>query len=257
MPTCFDYPQYWDLAFRSETTLEADFIEAACAKYLDRPAKRLLEPGCGGGRLVVAMAARGYEVVGFDLSETSIEYVKKRLRRRGLAADLFVGDMVSTRVRPKVDAAFCTFNTFRYLTSEQAARAHLEAVAASLRSGGVYILGLHLMPPDADLFDSERWTARHGKTKVTMSLRVVDVKPHQRIEMLRHSLRVRSGDRDLRFQSDHEMRTYTAKQFTRLLASVPALQLCDVYDFWYDIEDPLELNDDMADTVFVLRNCPE
>ena len=25
---CYDYPQYWDLAFRSETRLEADFIEA-------------------------------------------------------------------------------------------------------------------------------------------------------------------------------------------------------------------------------------
>jgi hypothetical protein len=29
----YDYPQYYDLAFRSETRAEADFIEAACRKY--------------------------------------------------------------------------------------------------------------------------------------------------------------------------------------------------------------------------------
>jgi hypothetical protein len=48
---CYDYPQYWDLAFRSETRLEADFIEAAGEKYGDGTIRRLLEPGCGGGRL--------------------------------------------------------------------------------------------------------------------------------------------------------------------------------------------------------------
>jgi len=53
---CYDYPQYWDLAFRSETQLEADFIEAAGRKYCDFPVRRLLEPGCGGGRLVIEMA---------------------------------------------------------------------------------------------------------------------------------------------------------------------------------------------------------
>ena len=46
---------------------------------------------------------------------------------------------------------------------------------------------------------------------------------------------------------------YTAAQFRRLLAAVPSLELCDVYDFWYEIDQPFELNDEMSDTVFILR----
>jgi hypothetical protein len=46
---------------------------------------------------------------------------------------------------------------------------------------------------------------------------------------------------------------YTAAQFRRLLTAVPQLELCDVYDFWFDIDQPLELNDEITDTVFVLR----
>lgn len=46
---------------------------------------------------------------------------------------------------------------------------------------------------------------------------------------------------------------YTAAQFRRLLRSVPSLELVDVYDFWYEIDHPLKLTDEMSDTVFILR----
>lgn len=250
---CYDYPQYWDLAFRSETKLEADFIEDACEKYCAFPVKRLLEPGCGGGRLVVEMAARGYDMTGFDLSEPSIRYLTKRLARRKLAGHAIVADMTSFVPRRKFDAAFCTFNTFRHLTSEEAARQHLECVANSLRAGGIYILGFHLLPPDADEECIERWSATHGKTKVTMTLRVLDCDRSQRFETIRFSLRVRSSNRDLKLQSDYKYRIYTAAQIQRLLFSVPQFELCDVYDFWYDIEEPLQLSNELGDAVFVLR----
>ncbi len=38
-----------------------------------------------------------------------------------------------------------------------------------------------------------------------------------------------------------------------LLNSVPAFELCDVYDFWYEIDYPLELNDVISDTVLILK----
>lgn len=250
---CYDYPQYWDLAFRSETKLEADFIEAACAKYCKFQAKRLMEPGCGGGRLVVEMAARGYDVLGFDTSEPSIKYLRQRLARRKLDAATVIGDMTGFVPKRKVHAAFCTFNTFRHLTTEDSARRHLECIAASLRSGGIYILGFHLLPPDADEECVERWSAKHGKTKVTMTLRVLDFDRNTRLETIRFSLRVRSETRDLKLRSDYKYRIYTAAQFHRLLVSVPQFELCDVYDFWYDIDDPLQLSNQLGDAVFILR----
>ncbi len=252
---CYDYPQYWDLAFRSETKLEADFIEAACEKYCEFPVMRLLEPGCGGGRLVVEMASRGYDVTAFDLCEPSVKYVSNRLARRELTAQVTTADMTTFVPRRKVDAAFCTFNTFRHLTTEDAARQHLECVAKSLRPGGIYILGFHLLPPDADEECIERWSAKHGKTKVTLTLRVLDFDRTRRIETIRFSLRVHSGRRDLKLKSDYKYRIYTAAQFQRLLYSVPQFELCDVYDFWYEIEEPLRLSNELGDAVFILRKC--
>jgi SAM-dependent methyltransferase len=254
--TCwYDHPRLCNIAFRSETPLEADFIEAACRKYCGFAAKRLLEPGCGSGRLVVEMAGRGYRVTGFDLNRPSLDYLRRRLARRGLRADVFEADMADFRLSRPVDAAFCTVNTFRHLLSEQSARRHLKCIAQSLRPGGIYILGFHLLPMDASEEDIERWTERQGGTQVTVTLRVLATDRRRRIERLRLSLLARTRAKEVRLRDEFTFRMYTAAQFRRLLASVPSLELCDVYDFWYEIDNPLELNDDRADTVFVLRKC--
>jgi len=249
----YDYPQHYDLAFRSETRPEADFIEAACRKYCPARARRLLEPACGTGRLVAELASRGYDLTGFDLSRPALRYLRRRLKRRGLRATLFEADMADFRLDQPADAAFCTMNSFRHLLSEAAAQRHLECVAEALRPGGIYILGLHLMPPDADDYDCERWTERHGRTRVTVTLRVLETDRRRRLERLRVSLLVRSHGRVLRLRDDFSLRRYTAPQFRRLLAKVPRFELADVYDFWYEIDQPLELNDRIADTVLVLR----
>jgi SAM-dependent methyltransferase len=249
----YDYPQYYDLAFRSETRAEVQFIEAACRKYCPFVIRRMLEPGCGSGRLIVALAARGYEMLGFDRNERSLEYLRRRLVRRSLRADVFHADMIDFRLARPVDAAFNTWNTFRHLTTEGAARRHLQCVADSLRPGGIYILGLHLLPLDVSEECVERWSASHGATKVTVTLRVIATDRRQRVEVIRISMLVRTKTRELRLRTEFPFRMYTARQFRRLLASVPQFELCDVFDFWYEIDRPLELNDDITDAVFVLR----
>ena len=250
---CYDYPQYYDIAFQGYTQREADFIEAACRKYCPFDARRLFEPACGTGRLVSELATRGYQVTGFDLSQPALSYLRQQLARRGLHAETFEADMSDFCLDRPVDAAYCTVNTFGHLLTEQAARSHLDCIAGSLRRGGIYILGLHLLPLDVEEEKTERCTERRGQTKVTVTLRVLRSDPRRRIENLRVCLLVRRGSKELRLRHEFQFRTYTARQFRRLLGSVPSLELCDVYDFRYDIKRPSTVNDEMAYSVFVLR----
>ena len=137
----YDYQRFYDVAMRSETAMEADFVEAACRKYCRFRVKRLLEPGCGAGRLVAEMASRGYEMVGLDRNRPSLDYLRRRLAQRRLKANVFEADMAEFGLSKRVDAAFCTVNTFRHLLTEKAARRHLECIAQSLRPGGIWIVG--------------------------------------------------------------------------------------------------------------------
>ena len=249
----YDYPQYYDIVFQAYTQHEADFIEAACRKYCSFGVRRFLEPGCGSGRLVTELAARGYELSGFDLSQPGLRYLRRRLARFRLHAEIFEAEMSNFRIGQPADAAYCIINTFRYLLTEQAARGHLESVACSLRPGGIYILGLHLLPLGGNKEDSNCWTQRRSETEVSVTVRLLRTDRRRRIEDVQLCLMARSGSKELRLHYAFQLRTYTARQFRRLLDSVPSLELCDVYDFRYDITQPFTPNNEMAYSVFVLR----
>lgn len=252
--TWYDYPQYYDMVFQDETESEANFIEAACQKYADGPCRRLFEPACGSGRLVAELAARGHDMVGLDLSEKSLDYLRERLAQQELTAELVQGDMTQFVLNEKADAAYSMVNSFRYLLTEEDARAHLQCVARSLRPGGLYLIALHLLPPDASEESTETWTAEEGNMHVTATLHVVETDRPARRETLQINLLVRNdGKESLRLRHRFQFRMYNAAQFRRLLRSVPEFELCDVFDFWYELDKPMKLNDELGDAALVLR----
>ena len=59
MASWYDYPQYFDMVFRDETAAEVHFFEKAFSRFAQGQVQRVLEPGCGSGRLVAEMAAKG------------------------------------------------------------------------------------------------------------------------------------------------------------------------------------------------------
>ena len=249
----YDYPQYYDIAFSEDTAEELKFIEDACRKYCPFPLRSLVEPACGSGRLVAELAARGYNVTGIDLAGPALDFLRKRLARKKLVAHVQLGDMTDFTLPEPVDVAYCFLNSFRHLLTESAAQSHLKSVLRSLRPGGIYILGLHLVPPDAYDAAIERWKVTRGKTVVGVDLRVVNFNRRERCETIRVSLRAKTGEKEWHLRGEFNLRLYTAAQLRKLLASVPEFELCDIYDFWYDIEDPLKLTNEMSDTVLILR----
>ncbi len=258
----YDYPQYFDMVFRDETDDEVAFFEQAFRRFAAgpfrrRPVKRLLEPGCGSGRLIAALAAKGYECCGLDLNEPMLRYLRRRLRRAGLSAETVRGDMTDMCFKKSevFDSAFCTFNTFRHLQTDDAAIAHLRSVAECVRPGGLYILGFHLIPLDADPECIERWRASAGGTSVHVTLKVIEFNRRRRQEKLRVSIKAtrRSGEVK-RIRSEFPLRLYTVSQAKRLLARVDdRWEIAEVYDFDYDIDQPRILDDDLTDALFVLR----
>lgn len=255
----YDYPQYFDMVFRDETPAEVAFFQKAFAKYCGGQVRRVLEPGCGSGRLVVAMAELGHECCGLDLSKPMLRYLRNRLRRKELTAETVHGDMTRMQFDRPFDAAFCTFNTFRHLPNDADAEAHLRSVADSLTSGGIYILGFHQIPLDADEDCIERWTASAGGTKISVTLRVIDFDRQSRQETLRVSMKANKRNGKVqRIRSEFPLRLYTASQTKRLFEKVDdVFEIAGVFDFDYDIDEPRQFDDDLTDAVFVLRRLVE
>ncbi|MFM9068541.1 MAG: hypothetical protein ACKOUR_14605 [Planctomycetota bacterium] len=56
-----------------------------------------------------------------------------------------------------------------------------------------------------------------------------------------------------RLATEFSFRLYTAAQLRSLIAKVTDFELCDVYDYCYEIDNPLKLNNELADVILILR----
>ena len=251
----YDLPVLYDVALRGDTARETAFLAGVLDRHGDGPCDAGLEPACGTGRLLVALAARGHRMAGCDLSEPALRHLRRRLKRRGLTADLALADMADFDLPGPFDFAFCTFSTFRHLLTEEHAVAHLRCVARHLRPGGLYVLGLHLYRAEADYNQRDRWTIDYRRIHVEAEVTVDRLDVPGRREHLTTTLHVRRPSGRFDHRSRTELRLYTLEQFEHTLAAAGGFEPVGTYDFDYDLDRQVALFErDYFDVVFVLRH---
>lgn len=252
----YETPRYYDAIFDVDSDIEGAFLEAAFEKHATPSPKgrrRVLEPACGSGRLMVEMAKRGWAVHGFDLEPNMVKFSTERLADEGLTGTASVGNMADFKVRGTFDLAHCFVSTFKYLLTEEDARGHLESVARALRPGGIYALGFHLSWYDYREKTNERWIAKKDGAHVICTISGWPADRKTRREKVQARMKVLEDGIEKRAQTTWEFRSYDAKQVRSLLRSVPELEHVATYDFHYDIDEPQKLSDEQCDTMLILR----
>ncbi|MFH5804739.1 class I SAM-dependent methyltransferase [Alienimonas sp. DA493] len=249
----YDFPKYYDLVFGSDWKAEYDFLRECFDKYRPGEVKTTFEPACGTGRLMVKLGKAGYEVAGNDLNEKAVAFCNARLKRHGLPETAVVGDMADFQLKQPVDVCFNMINSFRHLGSEEEAQSHLNCVADALKPGGLYLLGLHLTPEDDDWEGEETWHARRGQLSIISDLRTTDFDRTKRVETLGMTFHVTTPTRSFVMRDTMHYRTYTKREMAELFEAVDRFEILETYDFCYDIEEPIVIDELTEDVVYVLR----
>ncbi|MEI8210640.1 MAG: class I SAM-dependent methyltransferase [Planctomycetota bacterium] len=249
----YDHPTYYDLIFGSDWVAEYRFLTSVFQKHVQGKTKRLLEPACGTGRLLYRMQKGGYHCEGLDLNEKAVDFCNVRLKKHGFKPNAFVADMCDFQLKKPCDAAFNTINSFRHLTTEAMAVAHLRAMAAAIRPGGIYALGFHLTPLVGQATDEESWTARRGHLQVNTRMWPRDKNTKTRIERFFLRFDVYKPTGSLRIDDCLVLRSYTYKQFASLIKKVPEWSIETAYDFHYDIDEEIEIDGSTEDVVYILK----
>ena len=249
----YDYPQYYDLVFGPGSKIEFDFLTSCFKRYARRPVRRVFKPACGSGRLLIRFAENGFEVSGNDLNPLAVEYCNARFSRKGFPAAAVLGDMANFRLSRKVDAAFNTINSFRHLLSEELAESHLRSAASNLARGGLYILGLHLIPTRGKRMVREKCSARRGSLTVVSRMWSKRLDSRKRKEVCGMTSDICTPRRSLRIVEEIVFRTYTARQMRLLLSKIPQFELAATYDFGYSDPCPTPTGPETEDVTYVLR----
>jgi SAM-dependent methyltransferase len=126
-------PAYLRNAFTKGTEQEVGFLVDALG--LEAGA-RVLDVGCGPGRHALALARRGIDVVGVDLSEDFVTLARDAAAVDGLSARFEVGDVRALAYEAEFDAVVCLCQGgFGLLGGHDEPRA-FERIAAAVRPDG-------------------------------------------------------------------------------------------------------------------------
>ena len=145
------YGGYEDQAFVAELY---DYIPGYAGRpdldfyleYAHAAGGKILELGCGTGRLLIPIAAAGYEIVGLDLSEHMLARCREKLARQPAAvqarARTLQGDMTAFDLGETYALITVPFRAFQHLLPVEEQLACLRCAHEHLDRGGKLILDL-------------------------------------------------------------------------------------------------------------------
>lgn len=133
----FDTP-YYHILYQNRNDLEAKkFIQTLMDHLKLHSSSKLLDLACGKGRHSKTLNELGYDVLGVDLSENSINEAN-RLSSNTLS--FLVHDMREIMVGAKFDAIFNLFTSFGYFDSNKENERMCTSIAQMLQPNGKLII---------------------------------------------------------------------------------------------------------------------
>jgi SAM-dependent methyltransferase len=138
----------------------------------------VLDSGCGVGVTTLALAEKGYDAVGLDLSASAIAQAKRAAAERGLDAEFSVADLSKTTGYESYFYTVIDGLVFHCLP-EALRDGYVESSARALRPGGRFfalVFSTDAFPPDAD-FGPRPFTETQLREIVSRHLVVDEVRP--------------------------------------------------------------------------------
>ncbi len=120
--------------------------------------KRVLDAGCGTGRVAIELARRGIEVVGVDVDPAMLDVA----RRLAPGLEWWLGDLSSVELpTDHFDLVVMAGNVMIFLRPGTEASV-IANLANALVTGGLLVAGFQLRSRPWDLDDYDRWAQAAG-----------------------------------------------------------------------------------------------
>jgi SAM-dependent methyltransferase len=132
-----NYAKYYNLLYKDKDyKAETGYVQSLITQFAEKPAKTLLDIGCGTGMHAYYMAQLGYQVTGIDSAQ---EMINHALEKEIPNADFRTENATRFSLGKKFDIITSLFHVLSYQTVTQNAMDMIKNVSAHLNENGIFI----------------------------------------------------------------------------------------------------------------------
>ena len=227
--------KYYDLQDEDFLNEDLYFYE----KYTGESGNRILELGCGTGRVSLWLAERGYNVTGLDLSSTMLKQFHTKLVQNKSIIDrvkIVQGDMSDFNLDEKYHLIIAPGRAFQALNDDEKVEKALLCIKKHIEQDGMIILDFF----NPDSFLDERYCFNEAvvfskqvdDSLITMKYKCIHIDRDKQLVYSKYTIvHEKSGD-SIELVDENILKYYYLEQITSLMKRC-GLEIVNTYG-WFD-----------------------
>ncbi len=207
----------------------ADYVEEIFRRHGVRPGL-VLDLGCGTGSFCIEMAARGYDMIGVDLSPEMLSCAKTKTVEKGLDILYLNQDMTDFELYGTVGAIVCLMDSINYITAKNSLKRLLKLVNNYLDPGGLFVFDINTRYKFEKVFgENVFYDVSDDVTYIWKN----NYDGKRKVCEFDLTFFIKDGDRYIRQDETHYERAYAQEEIKEMLGTsdLRLLEVCDELSF--------------------------
>lgn len=227
MSSYHKFAQYYDiLTSNIDYQKHADYYDNIISQHM--PDKGiLLDLACGTGSLSEAMAKRGYDVIGVDLSEEMLSVALDKKFDSGLPIQYLCQDMCKLDMYGTIDATICALDSLNHLPDINFVKRAIERVSLFSNPNGIFIFDINTVYKHKNILGDNTFIYDTDDVYCAWQNTYNDEDNSVIIEL---NFFEKDSDIYRRFDESFSERAYNIKQLTDICEDA-GLEVLSIYDY--------------------------
>jgi SAM-dependent methyltransferase len=137
----------------------------------------ILEPMCGTGRFLLPLVEEGFDVHGFDASQSMLERLHAKAKSKNLISKVWHGFIEDLNRSDKYPLIFIPSGSFCLITEKVDIQKALEIIYSHLEDNGLFVFEvetLYAVPKELSIWRGTRWPKEDGALILLSQLAMLD-----------------------------------------------------------------------------------
>jgi len=225
----------------------AELLPSVLERFGAKP-QRILDLACGEGTFAVAMAKKGFQVTGVDLSPHMLQFAREHAKKENVSVEFLLQDIRSLSFVERFDLVTCWYDSLNYILELEDLEKTFSGVWRALEKAGLFIFDMNTIYGLAVNWQQRPCNVQQDTSELFEIHRpIYDFEKN--IATLRITGFVKEGNGWTRIEEEHKERGYSLEEIKQSLKKIGFQELA----CWGNMQEMSELKPDSGRVWFVVQ----